>query len=72
MVLVKKGLARGWSIPLLKSLRFVSVVFSIPDQTHQSSLEQKSGFSQWKAPERICVKENTKNHTVEINGKKMS
>ena len=29
---------------------------------HQSSLEQESGFNQWKVPERISVHENTKNH----------
>lgn len=29
---------------------------------HQSSLEQESGFNQWKAPERISVHENAKNH----------
>ena len=29
---------------------------------HQSSLEQESGFNQWKAPERISVYENAKNH----------
>lgn len=29
---------------------------------HQSTLEQESGFNQWKAPERISVHENAKNH----------
>ncbi|XP_013776349.1 uncharacterized protein LOC106461103 [Limulus polyphemus] len=29
---------------------------------HQSSLEQKSGFNQWKTHERISVHENAKNH----------
>ncbi|XP_022247471.1 uncharacterized protein LOC106464101 [Limulus polyphemus] len=29
---------------------------------HQSSLEQESGFNQWKARERISVHENVKNH----------
>ncbi|XP_022255215.1 zinc finger MYM-type protein 5-like [Limulus polyphemus] len=29
---------------------------------HQSSLEQESGFNQWKAHERISVHENAKNH----------
>lgn len=29
---------------------------------HQSTLKQENGFKQWKAPERINVHKNAKNH----------
>ncbi|XP_053156027.1 zinc finger MYM-type protein 5-like isoform X3 [Hemicordylus capensis] len=39
---------------------FCCLLFSRSE--HQSTLEQESGFNHWKAPERICVHENAKNH----------
>ncbi|XP_053119697.1 52 kDa repressor of the inhibitor of the protein kinase-like [Hemicordylus capensis] len=39
---------------------FCCLLFSRSE--HQLTLEQESGFNHWKAPERICVHENAKNH----------
>ncbi|XP_053146859.1 uncharacterized protein LOC128342856 isoform X2 [Hemicordylus capensis] len=39
---------------------FCCLLFSRSE--HQSTLEQESGFNHWKAPERIPVHENAKNH----------
>ncbi|XP_053101872.1 uncharacterized protein LOC128323177 [Hemicordylus capensis] len=55
--------ARTWLVysPSKKSaFCFCCLLFSRSD--HQSTLEQESGFNHWKAPERICVHENAKNH----------
>lgn len=55
--------SRSWLVysPFKKSAFCICcLLYSRSD--HQSSLEQESGFLQWKAPERISVHENAKNH----------
>ncbi|XP_077263727.1 zinc finger MYM-type protein 1-like [Temnothorax americanus] len=58
-----KEVTRSWLIysPSKKSAFCICcLLFSQLD--HQSTLEQENGFKQWKAPERISMHKNAKNH----------
>lgn len=54
---------RSWLVysPSKNSAFCICCLF-LSRSNHQSTLEQENGFSQWKAPERISVHENAKNH----------
>lgn len=56
-------ITRSWLVysPSKKSV-FCICCLLLSRSNYQSTLEQESGFNQWKAPERISVYENAKNH----------
>lgn len=56
---------RSWLVysPSKKSaFCFCCLLFSL--SSHQSALEQETGFNNWKAPEKMSVHENAKTHRV--------
>ncbi|XP_033225714.1 zinc finger MYM-type protein 5-like [Belonocnema kinseyi] len=58
-----REVTRSWLVysPLRKSAFCLCCILFSRSEDH-SSLEQEGGFTQWKAPERITVHENAKNH----------